>query len=154
MGARVFSQQVRVPYADTDQMGVVYYANYFVYFEMARSGLVREIGLPYSALEKRGVFLPVVEAHCQYRKPARYEDLLDVRTCCRSEGGVRLRIEYEVKRLETFHGDRWSAGEGIVTGYTEHVCMSPEGRVLRLIPELKEVCEGGSEDPGVGGCHA
>ena len=73
---------VRVPYADVDQMKFVYYANYLVYFEMARTGLLRQAGMPYSELEERGVLLPVMAAHCAYRQPAHYEDLLSVEACC------------------------------------------------------------------------
>ena len=78
--ARVFEHSVRVPYAHTDQMAMVYYANYFVYFEMARSELLREAGVAYPEMEKRGVLLPVVAAHCEYRKAARYDDLLSIRS--------------------------------------------------------------------------
>ena len=69
---KVFLHEVRVPYAHVDQMGVVYYANYLVYFEMARSEMMREAGMPYSELEARGLRLPVIEAHCEYKAPARF----------------------------------------------------------------------------------
>lgn len=68
--------EYRVPYADTDQMGVVYYANYFVYFERVRNELLRSRGFPYSRMEEEGIGLPVLESHCQHRSPARYDDLL------------------------------------------------------------------------------
>jgi len=124
---RTFLCPLRVPYADTDQMGVVYYANYLVYFEMARSALLREVGLPYGELEKRGVYLPVVEAHCEYRKPARFDDLIEVRTRCTAIRGTRLHIEYELVR----------GGELLATGYTEHVCMGRDGKVSRPVPEVR-----------------
>jgi len=127
---KIFRYSVRVPYAHVDQMGFVYYAHYLVYFEMARADMLREAGIPYPEMERRGIRLPVVEAHCEYRKPARYDDLLDIVSRC-SQQGPRLRIEYEMKR-----GD-----EAIVTGYTEHVCLSPEGKVLRPAPELKRLME-------------
>jgi acyl-CoA thioester hydrolase len=111
-------------------MGFVYYAHYFVYFEMARADMLREAGIPYTEMENRGIMLPVVDAHCEYRKPARYDDLIVVVSRC-SQKGPRLRIEYEIKR-----GD-----EILVTGYTEHVCLSPEGKVLRPAPELKRLVE-------------
>ena len=126
MGDRIFRHTVRVPYAHSDQMGFVYYANYFVYFEMARSEMLREAGLPYTELEKRGVMLPVVEAHCDYRKAAHYDDLLDIRTRIAGTEGPKLRIEYQIFRGE----------QPIVEGYTLHVCMSPAGKVLRPLPEL------------------
>ena len=126
MGQRIFRHSVRVPYAHVDQMGVVYYANYLVYFEMARSEMLREAGIPYTELEKRGVMLPVVEAACEYRKPAHYDDLVTIESCCREFRGTRLRIEYRALRGE----------ELLATGHTVHVCVSPQGKVLRPAPEL------------------
>lgn len=128
---RIFTMSVRVPYADTDQMGVVYYANYLIYFEMARSAMLREVGMPYGDLEARGVRLPVVEAHCVYRKPARFDDLIEVRTRCTEIRGTRLRIEYEILR----------GAELLCEGYTHHVCMSPDGRVVRPAPEVRALVE-------------
>ena len=109
-------------------MGIVYYANYFVYFEMARAQMLRDVGLPYGELEERGVMLPVVEAHCEYKRPAHYDDLLIVQSLTVLKGS-RLRIDYEVKREQ----------ELIVTGYSEHVCMSPDGKVMKPIEDLKMV---------------
>jgi acyl-CoA thioester hydrolase len=136
---RTFRHRIRVPYADVDRMGFVYYANYLVYFEMARSEMLREAGLPYSELEKRGIWLPVVSAHCDYKKPAHYEDLLLVLTRCSTENNVRLHIAYEVRRAGTATSVATAndGGELLMTGATEHVCLSPAGKVLRLTPELK-----------------
>jgi acyl-CoA thioester hydrolase len=127
--AREYLHTVRVPYAHTDAMGVVYYAHYYVYFEMARSEMLREAGTPYSELEKKGIGLPVVESHCEYHGSARYDDLLTIRTRCTGFRGVRLHIEYLVERN----------GERLATGYTEHVCIGPGGKVLKPIPELKRM---------------
>lgn len=132
MSGTEFRHTVRVPYAHTDQMGFVYYANYLVYFEMARSEMLREAGTPYSQLEQRGVVLPVVEAHAVYRSPARYDDLIEIRTRCTELRGVRIRIEYKVLR-----GD-----ELLATGHTDHVCMSPAGKVLKPAPELRRLVHG------------
>ena len=71
--------EVRVRYADTDQMKFAYYGKFFEYFEQGRSDLLRAIGLPYREVEELGYFLPVIEAHAEYRRPARYDDLLSVR---------------------------------------------------------------------------
>lgn len=117
---RVFRHYVRVPYAHTDQMRFVYYANYFIYFEMARAEMLREVGLPYGELEKQGIFLPVVEAHCEYKAPAHYDDQLEIISRCQIQG-VRLRVEYKVSRAE----------ELIVTGYTIHACVSKELKIMR-----------------------
>lgn len=124
--SRVFEHQVRVPYADVDQMGFVYYANYLVYFEMARNALLREVGLCYKELEARGVMLPVMAAHCDYRQPAHYDDLLTIKTICSRLKGVRLVIEYEV----------WRDDQQLMTGYTHHVCMNRSGKPMRPDPEL------------------
>lgn len=124
---QTFRHDIRVPYADVDQMGVVYYANYLVYFEMARNEILREAGIPYTEMEANGVMLPVVESHCEHRSFARYDDLLTVVSRCTGMEGPRLRIEYEVLR-----GD-----ELLATGHTKHVCMSLAGKVLRPTPELK-----------------
>src|SRR5262245_36376771 len=69
---RARATRVRVRYADTDQMGVVYYANYLVWFEVGRTEWLREAGWNYRDMEETGVSLPVIEAHCEYRQPARY----------------------------------------------------------------------------------
>jgi acyl-CoA thioester hydrolase len=128
--ARRFEYRLHVPYADIDAMGIVYYANYLVYFEMARASLLREVGLPYGEMEAAGVMLPVVESHCEYKQSAHYDDELVVYTTCLPFKGPRLRIEYEVKR----------DGELLATGYTHHVCMSPAGKVLRPTPALLGLC--------------
>jgi acyl-CoA thioester hydrolase len=132
MEKRIFKHFVRVPYAHVDQMGFVYYANYFLYFEMARAELLREAGMPYTDMERRGVMLPVVTAKCEYKKPAHFDDLLNIETRCAEINGTRLRIEYVITR----------GASVIVTGYTEHVCMSLEGKVLRPVPELKKLIHG------------
>ena len=134
---KVFRHSVRVPYAHTDQMGFVYYAHYFVYFEMARTEMMREAKIPYTDLEKRGVMLPVVEAACRYKLPARYDDLLTTHSRCTELRGPRLRIEYEIRR----------GGELLATGHTVHVCTSLAGKVLRPVPELRILLAEGPPDP-------
>lgn len=125
----VYRHDVRIPYADVDRMGFVYYANYLVYFEMARNEILRDAGTPYRELEARGVMLPVLEAHCEYHQSARYDDLITVFSTCTGRRGPRLRIAYEVKREDDL----------LATGHTVHVCMSPTGKVLRPPPELRAV---------------
>ena len=87
---------MRVRYAETDQMGVVYYANYFVWFEVARADLLRTGGWSYREMEHSGVSLPVIEAHCEYRKPAKYDDELEVVTEGRLLSPVRMEFKYEI----------------------------------------------------------
>jgi acyl-CoA thioester hydrolase len=129
--SRQFTYAIHVPYAHIDAMGIVYYANYLVYFEMARASLLREVGIPYLEMEKSGVMLPVVEAHCEYKASARYDDELVIHSTCLPFKGPRLRIEYEVRR----------GGELLATGHTHHVCMSPAGKVLKPTPELRLLCD-------------
>ena len=133
-----FEFSLHVPYADIDAMGIVYYANYLVYFEMARAAFLREVGLPYGEMEKQGVMLPVVVSHCEYKMSAHYDDLLVIHSTCLPFKGPRLRIEYEVRR----------GGDLLATGYTHHVCMSPEGKVLRPTKDLRGLCDGSIKEFG------
>ena len=90
--------QYRVCYADTDQMGVVYYANYFMLFERARTELLRLNGLSYKQIEEQGFMLPVLDAHAKYHRSARYDDLLDVTARVVEFDGLKLKTACEVKR--------------------------------------------------------
>ena len=107
-------------------MGVVYYANYFVYFEIGRTDLLRNIGMPYSELEKEEFFLAVFEAYCKYKAPARYDDLLIVRTWISKVKYARIEIGYEI----------WRDNEKqlVVEGNTTLACLDKEGKP-RLIPD-------------------
>jgi acyl-CoA thioester hydrolase len=112
-------------------MNVVYHANYFVYFEMARGELLRESGMPCGELEEKGIFLPVIECGCTYRKPARYDELISVRSTCSSIRGTRFRIDCRVSRGE----------ELLAEGFTVHVSMNRQGKATRLPPELLKLTE-------------
>lgn len=103
---------IRVRYADTDQMKMVYYAKFFEYFEQGRSDLLREMGLPYPEIEEMGYYLPAVEAHARYLKSARYDDAIRVKTIVREMPQARIRIEYELTNDET--------KDLLVEGYTIH----------------------------------
>ena len=87
---------VRVRYAETDQMGVAYHANYFVWFEVARTDWLRAAGLTYREMEAEGVLLPVIDARCEYRSPARYDDRLSVTAIARVVSPARLAFDYEI----------------------------------------------------------
>ena len=91
--------EVRIAYADTDRMGVVYYANYLVLFERGRTELLRNLGIRYRDLEeKHRLFMPVTDAHCEYYAPARYDDMIRVRTVIQELGGaftIFSRLDYE-----------------------------------------------------------
>ena len=88
--------EVRVRYAETDQMGVVYHGNYAQYFEMGRVEWLRNMGLSYKWMEENGVMLPVVSLSMDYKKPARYDDLLTVKTTLRSQTSVKIEFDYEI----------------------------------------------------------
>lgn len=117
------SMNYRVPYADTDQMGVVYYANFFVYFERVRNEVLRGMGVTYKELEARGILLPVMESYCKYLQPARYDDLLEIRGRFECVGRTRVKAHAEVLR----------DGALLAAGHTVHACLSAEtGRPIRL----------------------
>ncbi len=119
---------LRPRYADTDAMGVVYYANYLVYFEVARTTALAELGYPYWEMEKSGVLIPVLRAHCEYLRPARYGDALTIRVRRARLGGARVRFDYELRR----------EGEAapLATGFTEHAFVNREGKPIRPPGEI------------------
>ena len=114
----------RVPYADTDQMGVVYYGNYLTLFERARNELMREMGNTYKECEAEGFALPVVHAEVDYKSPARYDDLLEISAWVDEIKGVRCRIACEVRR----QGEM----QLLAKGHTVHVFV--DVKTLRPIP--------------------
>ena len=106
-------------------MGVVYYANYFVWFEVGRTEWLRETGWSYRDMEADGgVALPVIEAHCDYRQPARYDDVLEIRTRATLLTAVRVRFDYEIVRT--------SDDVIAATGHTVHAALDAGGRPRRL----------------------
>jgi acyl-CoA thioester hydrolase len=114
-------------------MGVVYYANYLRFFEMARNEYLRAAGYTYARLEAEGVVLPVAEAGCRYLRPARYDDLLKLEAWIEELGRVRVRFAYRVLRA----GD----AEPLATGFTVHASVTPEGTLRRLPPALLRALE-------------
>jgi acyl-CoA thioester hydrolase len=131
---------IRVIYGDTDQMGVVYYANYLRYFEAGRNEFLRAKGIAYRELEAQHRFyLPVVEATASYKLPARYDDLLTIETVLAKLGGASVRFEYRVVR----------AGVVITTGHTVHACVDFEGHVQAFPDEVRAQLAGNT-----GGFHA
>ena len=115
-----FASQIRVRYADTDQMKIAYYGKFFEYFEQGRSDLLRDIGLPYPRVEEMGLHLPVIEAHATYKVGAKYDDLLTVVTCLRDVPVARVRLDYEVYR----DGEQ----ELVADGYTIHSFVNASTR--------------------------
>ena len=117
------SLTVRVRYGETDQMGVVYHANYFLYFEMGRTELLRSAGQAYSDLEKQGLYLVVTESRCRHRAAARYDELLRVTTRVANVGKASLRFEY------TVHGPD---GKLLAEGHTALAAVDGDRRPRRL----------------------
>jgi acyl-CoA thioester hydrolase len=112
-------------------MGIVYYANYFVWFEVGRTDLLRESGWSYRDMEQDGFSLPVIEAHCNYKQPARYDDEVEIRTTGALVSPVRLRFDYEVARL--------SDNATLVTGHTIHATLDRNGRPCRLPERARQI---------------
>jgi acyl-CoA thioester hydrolase len=117
---------VRVRYQETDQMGFVYYSNYFVYFEMGRIEFLRNLGFSYSELEKENIFLAVIDAHCKYKAPARFDDLLIIKTWLSKMKYARVEFCYEIRR----EGEE----KLIAEGSTVLACLD-ENRRPRTIPD-------------------
>jgi acyl-CoA thioester hydrolase len=120
-----------VRYAETDQMGVVYYANYLVWFEVGRTDLLRLSGWTYREMEADGYALPVIEAHCVYRQSAKYDDEIDVRTRGTLMSPVRVRFDYEIVRAD---GD-----VVLADGHTVHVALGPTGKPRRLPDRVRTI---------------
>ena len=116
--------EYRVPYADTDQMGVVYYGNYLTIFERARNELMRACGYTYRECEAEGFMLPVIHAEVDYKSPAKYDDLLDVTAFVQLQKGVRLEIACEVRRK--------GEDQLLASGFTRHCFVSTE--TFRPVP--------------------
>lgn len=121
----------RVLYADCDPYGVVYNVNYFVFFERARVELMRAQGLSYRELRARGYEMPIIETGARFKRPARYDDRLEVTAICARQTKTRLFIEYEVHR----------DGVLLLTGFTTHVLVTRDGELRRFPDWLAELLE-------------
>jgi acyl-CoA thioester hydrolase len=125
------SLETRVLYADTDQMGVAYHGAFFRWFEAGRATFMRRRGSSYHDIEQGGLQLPVIEAHADYLKPARYDEVLTVRAWIGELGLAQLRFEYEVSRN----------GEALVRGFTRHASIGKDGRPIRLPDNVRQALE-------------
>ena len=119
---------VTVRYAETDMMGVVYHGSYLPWFEVGRTDLMKQYGLPYRQLEAEGFYLPVLEVGARYLKPAKYDDTLTIVTTLREKPLLRIKLEYEVRR-----GD-----ELLATGFTLHAFIDRAGRPVRPPASFQE----------------
>ena len=126
---------VRATYADTDQMGMVYYGNYFTWFEMGRTELLRTAGLAYRAVEQQGVFLPVRESYCKYQKSVRYDDEIAVKTWLTAATSATIRFDYEISKENAV----------LATGYTVHFFMNLQGRPIKPPKNIMAVIKSVSE---------
>lgn len=122
---------VRVRYADTDQMGMAYYGNYLRWFEIGRAEMLRSLGRSYAEVEADGIRLPVLEAHCRYLKPARYDQEIAIETGVLALGRASVRFGYRMMR----------DGERLAFGHTEHCFLDPDGRPVRAPAPLRELLE-------------
>jgi acyl-CoA thioester hydrolase len=125
------TSRVRVRYAETDQMGVVYHANYFVWFEVGRTDLLRSAGWTYREMEADGVALPVLEAQCEYKQPARYDDDLEIRTKGTLLSPIRVEFTYDLVR----HADHIT----LATGRTVHAALDRAGKPCRLPERVRSL---------------
>jgi len=126
----------RVRYPEIDRMGVAHHAAYFIWFEMGRTELMRQLGCSYRSVEdEHGLAFPVISAGASFLASARYDDWLEVRTRLSSVRGARVRFEYELYRRE--------GGSPLATGFTEHAVVNKSGRPVRMPEELRERLRGG-----------
>lgn len=123
--------KIRVRYAETDRMDVVYHSNYLIWFETARIQMLDQIGIPYREIEARGLFLPVLTVSAEYKRPARFDDHLEIHLFMKKKPRARMHFEYEVRRGE----------EILVTGTTSHGFMDKNGRGQRPPEDLQKRIE-------------
>jgi acyl-CoA thioester hydrolase len=128
----VFRTGYRVIYGDTDAGGVVYNANYLRFFEIGRTEMMRSWALPYNAIEKLGLILPVTETYLRYKAPARYDDLLIIGVSLAELKKVSCRFHYRLMRNE---GEKEQL---LVKGFTNHACVNRQGRLTPFPAEIRE----------------
>ncbi len=125
---KIHIYETRVRYAETDQMGVVYYGNYLAYLESARTGLLREEGYPYSELEKQGLLLPVTECKIQYKGAARYDEEVKVATTLAYVKNASIKFNYKVYNAEE---------KEIAEAYTIHPFLNAEWKIVTIPDDVK-----------------
>jgi acyl-CoA thioester hydrolase len=131
---KFYDFEVRISYSETDRMGVIYYANYLVFFERGRTEFLRSIGMRYRDLEeKKGIFLPALEAYVKYMHPGRYDDLIKVRTFISKLGGAHIDFRYEITNVES--------GQLIATGTSSHPTVNRDWKPTRIPAALRMLLE-------------
>ena len=127
----------RILYRDVDRMGVLYYSRYLDLFEMGRTEFIRELGLPYAEMERRGVMLAVAEASLRYHAAARYDDLLRIETRLTRSGSRGVSFSYLIVNADT--------GKRLVTGHTDLVSLDASGRPAPMPPDIRALLQGATE---------
>jgi acyl-CoA thioester hydrolase len=122
--------RVRVRYAETDQMGVVYHSNYLIWFEVGRVEFIRQMGLDYKRMEEEGLAIAVVDVHVRYRVPARYDDELVIETRMLASRGAVVKFGYRILRVVD--------GVLLCEGETMHVCVGKDMKKICLPPKYSE----------------
>ncbi len=123
----MFSVELKVRYAETDQMGIVYYANYFVWMEVARTEwFSHRCGRSYAELEKQGIFLPVLEAQCNYKHPVYYPEIVTIFLIPQLVKKLYIAFEYEIKVKDSLRA----------IGFTKHILINRDGKIIRPLPDF------------------
>jgi acyl-CoA thioester hydrolase len=122
--------RLRARFAETDAMRIVHHTEYFVWFEVARTELLRSVGLPYTEIQRRGFNTPLVEAYASYKAPAKYDDEVEVKIWAGRIGRSSLRLEYTVTKLP--------GGELLCVGHTVHVLIGGDGKPKKIPDYLRE----------------
>jgi acyl-CoA thioester hydrolase len=127
---------VQVRYAETDQMGVVYHANYLVWMELGRTKLIEDLGFNYAEIEKDGILSPVVDLNISYKTPVRYGEKAIVKTWVEDYDGIRITYAYEIYNEEN---------QLAISGHSKHVCVKKESfrpiSIRRMFPDWHEAYE-------------
>ena len=126
-----YDHPIKVYYKDIDQMGIVYYSRYFEFFEEARTEMLSSIGLDYSNVEENGAMLPVIEAHCEYKKGATFSQDLIVKTYIRELPKVKIKFEYKICPT--------GSDEILLTGYTVHACTNLKGKPVKMPKYIRKI---------------
>ena len=128
-----YDHPIKVYYKDIDQMGIVYYSRYFEFFEEARTEMLSSIGLDYSNVEENGAMLPVIEAHCEYKKGAMFSQDIIVKTYIRELPKVKIKFEYKICPA--------GSDEILLTGYTVHACTNLEGKPVKMPKYIRKILQ-------------
>ncbi len=128
-----YDHSVKVYYKDVDQMGIVYYSRYFEFFEEARTEMLLSFGLDYVKVEENGAMLPVIEAHCEYKKGAKFGQEIIVKTCIRELPKVKMKFEYIICPADS--------DEILMKGYTVHACTNLEGKPIKTPKYIRNILQ-------------